>query len=83
MHYYLEKTRPSEKRYVRGNQSPFMNKTSLNGIMEISKLREFRKIEIVKLFKQLYVLLFLRKSKREFFWSLNEQNWCDNNHDRK
>ena len=38
MQYYPEQTRPPEKKYGRGNQSPFMNKILSKAIMQRSKL---------------------------------------------
>ena len=52
---------PPEKKYLRGNQSPFMNKTLSKSIMQRSKLRnlflkrELRKTEIIMLSKGIYV----------------------------
>ena len=61
------------KKYVRGNQSPFMNKTFSKTIMQRSKLRKnfslkrgLRKIEIIMLSKGIYVLNFCEKVKASF-----------------
>ena len=79
----LNKHAPQKKMYVRGNQSPFMNKTS-KAIMQRSKLRnlflkertEENRNNYVKQ-RNLSVTLF-RKSKRKFFGSLNETHLCNN-----
>ena len=80
----LNKHASQKKKYVRGNQSHFMNKTLSKAIMQKSKLRnllikkrtEENKNNYVK-HRNLWVTLF-QKSKREFFGSLNETNLCDN-----
>ena len=80
----LEEHAPQKKRYLRGNQSPFMNKTLVKAIMVRSKLRnvflknktEENRSNYSKQ-RNLCVTL-LRKSKREYFGNLNEKNLCDN-----
>ena len=73
-----------KKKYVRGNQSPLMNKTLSKAIMQRSKLRNLFLIKRTAENKNNYVkqrnlcVKLLRKSKREFFGSLNETNLCDN-----
>ena len=68
----LNKHAPQKKKYVRGNQSPFMNKTFSRAIMQISKLRTFslkrepRKTEIIMLSRGIYVLHFCEKVKENF-----------------
>ena len=69
--------------YVRGNQSPSMKKTLSETIMQRSKLRNlFLKMRTEQnrnnYFKQRnFCVALLRKSKREFFGSLNETDLCD------
>ena len=80
----LNKHASQKTKYVRGNQSHFMNKTLSKAIMQRSKLRnllikkrtEENKNNYVK-HRNLWVTLF-QKSKREFFGSLNETHLCDN-----
>ena len=68
----LNKHAPQKKKYVRGNQSPFMNKTLSKEIMQKSKLRnlflkrELRKTEIIMLSKGIYALHFCEKVKENF-----------------
>ena len=63
---------PQKKKYVSGNQSPFMNKMLSKAIMQRSKLRnlflkrELRKTEIIMLSKGIYVLHFCEKVKENF-----------------
>ena len=80
----LNKHAPQKKKYVRGNQSPFMNKTLSKVIMQRSKLRnlflkkrtEENRNNHVK--QRNLCATLSRKSKREFFGSLNETHLCDN-----
>ena len=80
----MNKTPPRKKKYVRGNQSPFNNKTLSKAIMLRSKLRnillkngtEENKNNFAKQ-RNLCVTL-LRKSKRKFYGNLNEKELCDN-----
>ena len=79
----VNKYAPQKKKYVRGNQSSFMNKTLSKAIMRRSKLKncflkkrtEENRNNYVKQ-KNLCVTP-LRKSKSEFFRSLNETHLCD------
>ena len=79
----LNKQAPQKKKYVRGNQSPFMNKDLSKAIMKRTKLRnvflknrtEENRNHYTKQ-RNLCVTL-LRKSKREFYGSLNVKNLCD------
>ena len=75
---------PQKKRYLRGNQSPFMNKTLVKAIMVRSKLRDVflknkteENISNYSKQRNLCVTL-LQKSKKEYFGNLNEKNLCDN-----
>ena len=80
----LNKHVPKKKKYVRGKQSPFMNKTLSKVIMQRSKLRnlflkkrtEENRNNHVK--QRNLCATLSRKSKREFFGSLNETHLCDN-----
>ena len=80
----LESHAPLKKKYVRGNQSPFMNKDLSKAIMVRTKLRniflknrtEENKINYNKQ-RNLCVAL-LRKSKREYYQNLNVASVCDN-----
>ena len=80
----LNKHAPQKKKYVRGNQSPFMNKTLSKAIMQRSKLRNLFLKKRTEENRNNYVkqrnlcVTLLRKSEREFFGSLNETNLCDN-----
>ena len=70
----LNKHTPQKKRYVRGNQSPFMNKTLSKAIMQRSKLRNLFLKKRTKENRNNYVrqrnlcVTLLQKIKREFFW---------------
>ena len=70
----LNKHTPQRKRYVRGNQSPFMNKTLSKAIMQRSKLRNLFLKKRTKENRNNYVrqrnlcVTLLQKIKREFFW---------------
>ena len=80
----MNKHAPQKEKYVRGNQSPFMTKTLSKAIMQSSELRNYllkNKTEENRdnLLKQRNLCYTdLRKSKREFCGSLNEQDLCDN-----
>ena len=80
----LDEHAPQKKRYLRGNQSPFMNKTLVKAIMVRSKLRnvflknktEENRSNYSK--QRSLCLTLLQKSKKEYFGNLNEKNLCDN-----
>ena len=80
----LNEQAPQKKKYVRGNQSPFTNKTLLKTTMQRSKLRNIflkkRSEENRNNYaKQRNLCVTLqRKSKREFSGNLNEKKLCDN-----
>ena len=80
----LNKHAPQKKKYVRGNESPFMNKTLSKVIMQRSKLRNLFPKKRTEENRNNYVkqrnlcATLSRKSKREFFGSLNETHLCDN-----
>ena len=73
-----------KKKYLRGNNKPFMTKALCKSIMERTRLRNtFLKNPIVA--KQLaytkqrnFCVSLLRKVKREYFANLNEKNITDN-----
>ena len=80
----LDKHLPKKKKYVRGNQSPFMNKTLSKAMMLRTKLRNKflkdrttkSKIKYVK--QRNYCVSLLRKTKREYYANLDEKRVCDN-----
>ena len=80
----LDEHAPQKKRYLRGNQSPFMNKTLVKAIMVRSKLRNIFLRNKTEENRSNYskqrnlCVTLLRKSKREYFGNLNEKNLCDN-----
>ena len=73
-----------QKKYIRENQSPFMNKTLSKEIMKRTKLRNnFLKNKTEenrnKYTKQRnFCVSLLRKIKQNYFNSLNEKNITDN-----
>ena len=74
--------RPLEKKYVRGNQSPFMNKTLSKAIMQRSKLRNIslknrteKNRNEVTWNRGTYVLHFLEKVKENFMIILMRKNY--------
>ena len=79
----LDNHAPLKKKYVRGNHSPFMNKSLSKTIMVRTRLRniflknrsEENKINYNKQ-RNLCVTL-LRKSKREYYQNLSVENVCD------
>ena len=80
----LDKDAPQKKEYLRGNQSPFMNKTLVKAIMVRSKLRNLFLKNKTEENRSNYskqrnlCVTLLRKSKREYFGNLNEKNLCNN-----
>ena len=80
----LNKQLPKKKKYVRGNQSPFMNKTLSKGIMLRTNLRNKflknrsneNKTNYVK--QRNHCVSLLRKTKREYYSNLDEKKICDN-----
>ena len=79
----LEKQLPKKKKYVRGNQSPFMNKTLSKAIMLRTKLRnkflKYRSNENKKncVKPRNHCVSLLRKTKREYYSNLDQKNICD------
>ena len=80
----LEHHAPRKKKYLRGNNKPFMTKALSKSIMERTHLRNtFLKNPIVanKLAytkQRNFCVSLLRKVKREYFANLNEKNITDN-----
>ena len=78
----LDKQLPKKKKYVRGNQSPFMNKTLSKAIMLILRNKFLKnrsnenKTNYVK--QRNHCVSLLRKTKREYYSNLDEQKICDN-----
>ena len=81
---YMERHASPKKKYIRGNQSPFMNNTLSKEIMKKTKLRNnFLKNRIEenrnKYTKQRnFCEGFLGTTKQNYFNSLNEKNITDN-----
>ena len=77
----LDQHAPQEKRYVRGNQSPFMNETLTKAIMHRSKLRnkflkkELKKIEETIPNKGTYVLHFCEKVRENILEILTRKKY--------
>ena len=80
----LNRHAPQKKKYVRGNNKPFMNKTLSKAIMQRTKLRnkflkdptEHNKISYTK--QRNWCVSLLRKEKKEYFANLNEKDIIDN-----
>ena len=85
----LDKQLPKKTRYVRGNQSPIMNKTLSKAIMLRANLRKKfikntsneSKTNYVK--QRNHCAPLLRKTKREYYSNLDEKKICDNKTFRK
>ena len=80
----LDQHAQKKKKYVRGNKSPFINKVLMKAIMLRTKLRNiFLKYKTeesrIKYNQQRNLCVtLLRKSKRNYYNSLNEKIICDN-----
>ena len=80
----LDKQLPKKRKYIRGNQSPFMNKTLSKAIMLRTNLRNKflknrsneNKTNYVK--QRNHCVSLLRKTKREYYSNLHEKRICDN-----
>ena len=70
----LHRNAPQKKKYVRGNNKPFMNKTLSQAIMQRTKLRN--NISYTK--QRNWCVSLLRKEKKEYFANLNEKDIIDN-----
>ena len=79
----LDKQLPKKKKYVRGNQSPFMNKTLSKANMLRTLVRNKflknrsneNKTNYVK--QRNHCVSLLRKTKREYYTNLDEEKICD------
>ena len=79
----LNKQLPKKNKYVRGNQSPFMNKTLSKAIILRTKLKNKflknrsneNKTNCVK--QRNHCVSLLRKTKRQYYSDLDEKNICD------
>ena len=80
----LDQHAPQKKKYLRGNQSPFMNKSLSKAIMLRSKFRNIFLKNRTEENRRNYskqrnlCVALLRKSKREYFGNLDEKKVCDN-----
>ena len=80
----LDQHAPQKKKYLRGNQSPFMNKSLSKAIMLRSKFRNIFLKNGTEENRRNYskqrnlCVALLRKSKREYFGNLDEKKICDN-----
>ena len=75
----LDNHTPLKKKYVRGNHSPFMNKSLSKAIMVRTRLRNiFLKSRGEENKTRNLCVTLLRKSKREYYQNLSVENVCDN-----
>ena len=80
----LDRFAPRKKKYIRGNNAPFMNKTLSKEIMKRSNLRnkylKSRSEEDRQRFRKQRNLCvsLLRKTKRSYYSNLNKKNVIDN-----
>ena len=80
----LNRHAPQKKKYVRGNNKPFMKKTFSQTILQRTKLRnkflkdpiEHNKISYTK--QRNWCVSLLRKEKKKYFANLNEKDIIDN-----
>ena len=80
----LNRHAPQKKKFVRGNNKPFMNKTLSQAIMQRTKLRnkflkdptEHNKILYTK--QRNWCASLLRKEKKKYFANLNKMDIIDN-----
>ena len=80
----LEHHAPRKKKYIRGNNKPFMTKELSKSIMERTRLRNKflknptieNKLAYTK--QRNFCVSLLRKVKREYFANINEKNIIDN-----
>ena len=83
-HEVLNKHASRKKKYLRGNNKPFMNKVLSKAIMQRTRLRnKFLKnptnqnrLSYTK--QRNFCLSLLRKEKKEYFENLNEKDITDN-----
>ena len=73
---------PRKKKYIRGNNKPFMTETFLKAIMQRTRFRnKFLKISTDQnklIYNKLIYVFLLRKEKKEYFAKLNEKDITDN-----
>ena len=80
----LEHHAPRKKKYIRGNNKPFMTKELSNSIMERTRLRnKFSKNPTIEnkladTKQRNFCVSLLRKVKREYFANINEKNIIGN-----
>ena len=75
----LDEQLPKKTRYVRGNQSPFTNKTLSKAIMLRANIRKkFIKSKTNYVKQRNHCAPLLRKTKREYYSNLDEKKICDN-----
>ena len=75
----LDNHPPLKKKYVRGNHSPFMNKSLSKAIMRNIFLKDRGEENKINCNKQRNLCVtLLRKSKREYYQNLSVENVCDN-----
>ena len=80
----MDEHAPQKKKYLRSNQSPFMNKSLSKAIMLRSKFRNIFLKNRTEENRRNYskqrnlCVALLRKSKREYFGNLDEKKVCDN-----
>ena len=80
----MDQHAPQKKKYLRGNQSPFMNKSLSNAIMLRSKFRNISLKNITEENRRNYskqrnlCIALLLKSKRKYFGNPGEKKVCDN-----
>ena len=80
----MDQRAPQKKKYLRSNQSPFINKSLSKAIMLRSKFRNIFLKNRTEENRRNYskqrnlCVALLRKSKREYFGNLDEKKVCDN-----
>ena len=82
----LNKHAPLKKKYIKANNSPFMNKTLCKAIMFRSKLRnKYLILKATEAYQKQrnYCVSLLRKNKKEFYENLNPSLIADNKTFRK
>ena len=79
----LDRFAPYKKKYLRGNNMPFMNKSLSRAFMRRSQLRskclkkrsETNRLAYAK--QRKFCVSLLRKTKKDYYWNLNEKNIAD------
>ena len=80
----VDKHAPLKKKYVRGNQAPFMNKELSKAFMIRSRLRNCYlknktiNNQIAYKKQRNYCVGLLKRTKRDYYGNLDEKNNCDN-----